>query len=32
MRSEELISHTDLHSLMKKFPKIELKVNMIYLG
>ena len=36
MHSEELISHPDLQPLMKKFkkkfPKIDLKMNMIYLG
>ena len=36
MHSEELISHPELQPLMKKFkmkfPKIDLKMNMIYLG
>ena len=36
MYSEELISHPELQPLMKKFkkkfPKIDLKMNMIYLG
>ena len=36
MYSEQLIEHPDLQPLMKKFkkkfPKIDLKMNMIYLG
>ena len=36
MYSEQLIEHPDLQPLMKKFkkkfPKIDMKVNMIYLG
>ena len=36
MYSEELISHPELQSLMrkykKKFPKIDLRMNMMYLG
>lgn len=36
MYSEQLIEHPNLQQLMKKFkkkfPKIDLKMNMIYLG
>ena len=32
MYSEELISHPELQSLIKKFPKVDVKMNMIYLG
>ena len=32
MYSEELIEHPELQQLMKKFPKIDLRMNMIYLG
>ena len=30
MHFEELISHPYLHPLVNKFPKIELKMNIIY--
>ena len=32
MYSEELISNPELKSLIKKFPKVDVKMNMIYLG
>ena len=32
MYSDQLIEHPELQALMKKFPKIDLKMNMIYLG